>query len=341
MLPDLSGDLGWALDAVVLWSFVALEVRDGAPPDSTPGGRQGLDAPQGCTWSAARIGLHRARVRAAAKSARLRLSTRMDPNIMSTGITAIGEGFWNIRGSFRIAGLVDIGTHISLIRRGNGKFVFLDSYTLSAAQAQAIDELTGGGKKIEAILNLHPFHTVHVRAMHERYPQAKLVGTARHLERFPELPWEKLRSEDTKLHARYADDLDFSVPRGVDFISDNPNVHFSSVLALHRASRTIHVDDTLMYLRLPLPLRLLGMPDTLSFHPTLAAALEKHTGAAQQFRAWAEELIERWKSAENLCAAHTAALTDAGNRGGSIHARMLKALRKADATLRKHERKYG
>jgi hypothetical protein len=37
----------------------------------------------------------------------------------------------------------------------------------------------------------------------------------------------------------------------VDFISDNENHNFSSVLAYHLASKTLHVDDTLILLRLP------------------------------------------------------------------------------------------
>lgn len=260
---------------------------------------------------------------------------------MSTALREIADGFWNLRGSFKVAGLVDIGTHISLVRRRNGKFLLLDSYTLSEDQAQAIDALTGGGKKIEAILNLHPFHTIHVRHMHERYPKARHFGTARHLQKFPELRWQDLRTEDSALHARYADDLAFSVPRGVDFISANENVHFSSVLALHRASKTIHVDDTLMYIRLPLPLRLLGLPDNLSFHPTLASALQRRAGAAQEFRDWAEELIEQWGDARNLCAAHTANLTAADKPGATLAVRMQKALVKVGGTLRTHQRKYG
>ena len=103
--------------------------------------------------------------------------------------------------------------------------------------------------------------------MHERYPRAKLYGTARHVSRFPDLPWQKTRTEQRRLHTMFARDFEFSVPRGVDFISANENVHFASVLALHRASQTIHVDDTLMYSRLPLPIRMLGYPDILLFIP--------------------------------------------------------------------------
>ena len=260
---------------------------------------------------------------------------------MANEILAVADNFWNIRGSYRVAGIVDVGTQASLVRLAGGGFVFLDSYTLVGAPRRRVNELTAGGENVEAILNLHPFHTVHVRWMHEHFPQARLYGTARHVARFPELPWEPERTEDPGLHEAFAGDFDFSVPRGVDFISANENVHFSSVLALHRASRTIHSDDTLMYLRLPALLRIFGLADRVGFHPTLAKALERRPGAAQEFRAWAEELIENWASAENLCAAHTAALLAADNDGAPIAERLQAALEKVEPTLAAHKRKYG
>jgi len=260
----------------------------------------------------------------------------MDPQLLR-----IAGDFWNIRGSFKIGGVIDVGTQVSLVQRGSGGFVFLDSYTLTGDVEREVRQLTDQGRNVEAILNLHPFHTVHVRKMRESFPRAKLYGTARHLSRFPELPWEAARSEDPELHAMFADDFEFSVPRGVDFISADENVHFSSVLALHRRSKTIHVDDTVMYIRLPKVARWLGRPDVTSFHPTLGKALQKRAGAAQDFRGWAEGLANRWRDAENLCAAHTAALTAKKNRGASIHERIVTALRKVDRTLKAHERKYG
>jgi hypothetical protein len=102
-------------------------------------------------------------------------------------------------------GLIDIGTQCSLVRRASGKFVFLDSYTLDGAAQREADALTNGGKDVEAILNLHPFHTVHVRAMHQRYPKARLYGTARHPSRLPGLPWEKMGAS---LHDRILAALD-------------------------------------------------------------------------------------------------------------------------------------
>ncbi len=259
---------------------------------------------------------------------------------MRPQILRVAGDFWNIRGSFKIGGVIDIGTQASLVRRGNGRFVFLDSCSLSVAADREVRERTHDGKDVEAILNVHPFHTVHVRRMHERFPHARLYGTARHLSRFPELPWEALCTEDSELHAMFAEDFEFSVPRGVDFTSANEHVHFSSVLVLHPASKTIHVDDTLMYIRLPQVTRLFGMTDAMSFHPTLAKALEKRAGAAQDFRDWATELAERWRDAENLCAAHTATLIARENEGATIHARLVKALGKVSRTLKAHERKH-
>jgi hypothetical protein len=177
--------------------------------------------------------------------------------------------------------------------------------------------------------------------MHANYPQAKLFGTARHIEHLPDLPWQKAYCENPALHKRYAGDFEFSVPAGVDFISANENVHFSSVLVFHPASNTIHVDDTLMFVRLPKLANTLGIANPLVFHPTLSRALQPRAGAAQDFRQWAGDIAERWQRVENLCAAHTAPLL--GQKAGkrSIGARILAALDKVEPTLAKHERKYG
>lgn len=260
---------------------------------------------------------------------------------MREHIIQVAEGFWNIRGSFKVAGLIDIGTHASLVRRSDGRFLLLDSYTLKDAVAREVDELTGGTGNVAAILNLHPFHTIHVPAIHERYPNAKHYGTARHLSRHPELAWQPECTEDAALHDLFANDLEFSVPDGVDFISSNEHIHFSSVLAMHRLTRTIHVDDTIMYTKLPRVLSLLGLSESTSFHPTLARVLEKREGAAQDFRQWATALAERWSDAENLCAAHTSTLLGKENRGDSIRDRILGCLDKVEAKLVAHERVYG
>lgn len=259
---------------------------------------------------------------------------------MPDHILQISDDFWNIRGSFKVLGFLDVGTQASLLRRKSGTFVLLDSYTLHGDVRQQIMARTDNGEAVEAIINLHPFHTVHCEQMHRDFPKAKLYGTRRHHDRFPNLPWESQRTEVPALHALFAEDLQFSVPRGVDFISSNENLHFSSVLAFHPSSSTIHVDDTLMYLE---PSGLLGLIMTkgVSFHPTLARVLEKRSGAVDDFRAWVKELIATWGGARNLCAAHMRVLTADKLAGQPMSARLEQALRRVSARLDAHKKKYG
>lgn len=259
---------------------------------------------------------------------------------MSEQIVQISEDFWNIRGDFKIGGILNIGTHSSLVRRGNGKFVLLDSYTLPGKVKKRIDALSKNGDDIEAIINLHPFHTVHVQKAHKQYPQAKLYGTQRHIDKFPDLGWQPELTESAACAELFADDFEFSVPAGVDFISSNENLHFSSVLAYHKSSKTIHSDDTLMYLRLPGLLGKIKNPD-VTFHMTLPKTLEKRAGAANDFRVWATQLAGQWGDARNLCAAHSAVLLGSENDSVSIASRILTALQKVEKTLQLHEKKFG
>ncbi len=255
-------------------------------------------------------------------------------------VVDVGDGFWNIRGSFKVGGLVDVRTHCSLVRLASGKFVFLDAYALPDEVKAWVDAQTDGGKAVEAILNLHPFHTVYVRKKLRMYPHAKLFGTVRHHGKHDDLPWEEEHAETESFAERFAADFDFTVPRGVELVPDDENLHFSSVLAIHRASKTLHVDDTLNYARLPKILSGLKK-DVLRFHPTLGKVLERRAGAVKDFRAWAEELIERLRDVDNLCTAHVGNLLASENDGPSIAARVRKAYDKLDGTLSKHASRYG
>lgn len=259
---------------------------------------------------------------------------------MTDHILRVSDSFWNLRGSFKIGGIIDVGTQASLVRRANGRFVFLDAYTLSDSVRREVNSLTRDGQDVEAIVNVHPFHTLHVRSMHRAFPSARLYGTTRHRSQLPDLPWEQTLIEDPATHALFAEDLGFSVPRGVDFVSADENVHLSSVLVLHRASRTLHVDDTFTYMRMPWPIRLLAPAGLLRIHPTLPKALERRAGAARDFRRWVEEFAERCRDVEHLCAAHTTALMTPAP-GTSISALLRQALDKAERTLRAHELRYG
>jgi hypothetical protein len=250
---------------------------------------------------------------------------------MTDRLVEIADGFWNVRGSFKLAGLLDVGTQCSLVRLKNGEFIVLDSYRLTGEVEKQVLQLTDQGRAVRAILNLHPFHTVHVRASAQQFPNARLYGTRRHKEREPTLRWETLHTDDPALHAQFADDLAFSVPRGVDFIPKNEALHFTSVLVLHKHSGTLHVDDTLSWNDMPLV-------GGLSFHPTLRFALQKRPGAASEFRAWTQELVALSENARQICTAHARALP---SNDRPVAERVRHAVAKVTKMVDAHERRHG
>jgi len=216
---------------------------------------------------------------------------------MADQLIELADGIWSIRGTFRTALVLDIGTQSTLIRRPSGRFLLLDAYTLSGAVREQVWALTDGGRAIDAIVNLHPFHTIHVAAVAAALPHAALYGTRRHHQRAPDLRWAPEFTEDEGIRALFADVLSFTVPRGVDFVSANEKLHFASVLAIHAASGTLIVDDTLMWSRWPV---LHG----LTFHPTLKQVLQPRAGAAAEFRAWVDELIVACADIRQIAVAH-------------------------------------
>ena len=100
---------------------------------------------------------------------------------MSDKIIDLGSGFWNIQGTFKIGGLINIGTQCSLVKLDSGRFIFLDSYTLTDEIRDEVMSLTNNGDDVEAILNLHPFHTIHCAQMAKtfRKPRFMVVNVIR------------------------------------------------------------------------------------------------------------------------------------------------------------------
>lgn len=250
---------------------------------------------------------------------------------MTDQLIKIADGFWNIRGSFKLAGLIELGTQASLVQLRSGDFVMLDSYALEGEVERQVRALTDQGRAVRAILNLHPFHTVYVPRMAEQFPNAQLYGTSRHKQRAAALRWERMHVDDPALHAQFADDFSFTVPSGVDLVPSNSSIHFASVLALHKASGTLHVDDTLSWSSLP-------WVGGLKFHPTLRFALQKRAGAAAEFRAWAEQLVVTCDHVHHICTAHTKKLPSADR---SPSERVRAALRDVSSMLDAHARRYG
>jgi hypothetical protein len=248
------------------------------------------------------------------------------------------EDFWTIRGDLRIAGLLNIGTQMSLIRLRSGRFLLIDSYQPEEEDLDALMEVTGGGSAIDAVLNVHPFHTLHCEAIARLFPDARHFGTRRHHREMPELDWEEGFIEDPATQSLFAADLDFSVPAGLDFIPEDEKVHVASVLVRHRASRIVHVDDTFVVWDPPGPLGSVLPDPQLRFHPMLSKALEQRRGAAEDFAGWARELASDWTDTQIVCAAHSAVHR---LEGSSFAGEVLEALDRAQDTLENHRDEFS
>ncbi len=250
----------------------------------------------------------------------------------------LAPDFWNIRGPHRIGGVLDVGTHMSVVRRPNGRFVVVDGCPLADAQREALLALTGKGALVEAVVHVHPFHTLHVGATQRLFPAATLYGTARHRRQAPALPWAAEPVEAWGEDHPLADLFDLSVPGGVDFVCPAARVHVASVLVRARGSGIVHVDDTLNVLAAPGALRRLLPQSALRMHPMLGRALRPQAGAADAYAAWARALAGRWADTHVVCAAHSAVRKlPEGGFAREIEA----ALGKVSRTLDRHRARYG
>lgn len=250
----------------------------------------------------------------------------------------LGDAFWNIRGTYRVGGVLDIGTHMSILQRPDGRFVVIDGCSLDEAGRHALLELTAGGAQVDSVVHVHPFHTMHVEATHRLFPAATLYGTARHRSRAPALPWAGSPVETWGDAHPFAELVELSVPDGVDFVCPDERVHVASVLVRHRASRVVHVDDTFNVLAAPGPLRGLLGQSSLRMHPMLRHALRPVAGAADAYAAWARGLASRWADTRIVCAAHSAvrALPE-----GGFAREVEAALARVERTLDRHRSRYG
>ena len=219
---------------------------------------------------------------------------------MADEINDLGSGFWNVRGSFKVGVVLDVGAQCSLVRLASGKFIFLDSYELKDEVRATVMKLTNDGQDVEAVLNVHPYHTVHCEQMAKDFPQAIFYGSSRHPEQVQDVNWSKDLVESEAVAKRYPE-LEFSLPKGIYYIAPDESVHAGSLLVYHPASKSLHVDDTFM----TPPIKLLDavLPEVL-LQPDTKKALKDEYDAGKQYCDWATQLAQDW-DVRHFCAAHT------------------------------------
>ncbi|WP_374602581.1 hypothetical protein [Arenimonas sp.] len=250
----------------------------------------------------------------------------------------LADTFWNIRGVFRVAGVVNIGTHMSVVKRGSGRFVVIDGCELDDDERSQLMALTGNGEKVDAVIHVHPFHTMHVEAVHALFPKADLHGTARHHGRFPSLPWSGGPVEDWGDEHPLAELFNLSVPEGIDFASADERVHVGSVLVRHRQSGIVHVDDTFNVMAASGTLGKLLPQSSLRMHPMLSRALRQEAGAADAYAGWARWLASAWSKTSIVCAAHSAVRE---LPAGGFKKEVEDALAKVADVLDRHRKRFG
>jgi hypothetical protein len=251
----------------------------------------------------------------------------------------IANGYWHLRVPFVLkkAGLgVDIKTHMSVCRVSSG-YICIDCVSLSPEQKAELDQLTCNGEKIVAVLNTHPFHTMAIKGFHAQYPSSdkrRWFGCPRHLKMFQDdadgtpISWAG-DLNTCEARTAFEPELSMRVPAGCEFVDPKPSMtnHFATVFVLHRASRTLHVDDCLQFFDDPsFLMRMAGKKvDSLHFHFSLPIALCTPC-APKDFQEWMTKLCNDWEF-DNLLTAHI------GNCYCDANQRVKKCLQDAEKQL--------
>jgi hypothetical protein len=214
-------------------------------------------------------------------------------------------GFFNVRAHFTVAHLIDVGSHMSLIKRPDGKFIVIDTVPLENGLKEEIDALTRDGKDIEAVIATHPFHTLAFPGFYKEYPNAKYYGTPRHLRRLVDIPWA---GDITENLTKFEPDIQLRIPAGCEWVAPEPEAdnHFVTVWVFHPSGKMLHIDDSLMYFeKPPLLLRFVGFPaKEVFFHHSLEKyILKQRPDAGRLLSQWFQEIIRDWDF-DNACVAH-------------------------------------
>lgn len=245
---------------------------------------------------------------------------------MTDKIYDLGNGFWSIRGSFIKNGIIDIGVQSALIKLASGRFIFLDSYALTGDVRQQVMTWTNDGHDVEAVLNVHPFHTTYCEQMAQDFPQATFYGSSRHHKEISSINWSEDLVESEAVAARFAE-LEFSLPKGIYYISPNENVHASSLLVYHPASKSVYIDDTF---EMPTSKLFNAIQPGLGLHPTTKQALINKTTASKQYCDWATTLAHQWRAVRYFCSAHSGLVEFGENK---FEAALLSAIDNARSEL--------
>jgi len=228
---------------------------------------------------------------------------------------------------------------MSIIRLNNGSFIAIDTVELDDELKAEIDQLTNHGQNLTTVIATHPFHTLAFPAFHAAYPNAKYIGTPRHVRNIKSINWEAQDISHEEVRNRWSPEIEMRIPAGAEFDAPHPEPinHFNAVWVFHPRSRTIHIDDTVCYFENPgVLLKAAGKKhDHMEFHMSMRGpGLYPTPDAPGLFKRWVQDILKDWDF-DNMCTAHT------GNKIGGAKEALRHTLEKAEHIFQKLEKHHA
>jgi hypothetical protein len=226
-------------------------------------------------------------------------------------LTELGPGFYALRHSLVMSGLVDISSQMAFIRKKNGRFLVLDTVQVDdlSPQKNAIDTLTQQGELIDEVIAVHPFHTLHFSAFNKMYNKKGKIsfyGTTRHIEVIKDVSWDaetvdilldSLRTSKGEIKQGWIDSgIHISIPPGMHFTNYVIDDHVAGLFTFHEASKVLFSTDTIMYFNehRGCLLSCCTRRDSMMFHLdmlTLGRGVTTRKGDARKFMEYFENTI--------------------------------------------------
>ena len=121
---------------------------------------------------------------------------------------------------------------------------------------------------------------------------------------------------------------------GAEFIDIPEHIHFNSVFVFHKESKTIHVDDTLMYLHKPDFVTKLFYSEGMHLHPTAKRGGIKQTEEGPlQFLEWIKAVAQDWDFVNG-------AFAHKGVKMETVKTELLALIEREEPELRAMSQKY-
>ncbi|KAJ3063064.1 hypothetical protein HDU99_004999 [Rhizoclosmatium hyalinum] len=237
---------------------------------------------------------------------------------MSSKIEEIAPGCFRLGVPFLLNGVIPLGNHMNFIKLQSGRFIALSTVALDESTLKQVNELTHNGTLLDAVIATNPFHTLAFTQFHKAFPHARYYGTPRHIRNLPAIPWTGSVADES-VRKLWSPEIEMRIPAGCEFdapVPENLN-HFSGIIALHVASKTLISDDAFNVTVHPSFFKSLfgAKHGHVTFFMTLhSQGIDQRPEAPKEFYVWMEALLRDWDF-DNMATAHSGVLIGGAKKG--------------------------